>query len=506
MRKVLLALGILLVFTIAEGWAEQTYRITKMRTQTGGEVEVVEGEILVKFKADASPMKISSVHATLGGSVVSTIPEIDFQVVKIPPDKTIPEMLALYGADPSVEYAQPNFIYHIMKTPNDPYYEHQWYLNNIGQTLPIDVTDGSNVGIPDADVDAPEAWDIQTGKSSVVVAVIDSGILSTHEDLAGITFVFPKNTITGGETLADVADDNGHGTNVTSIIASVANNNKGVAGLAYGVSIMPIKASGAGGTFTSADLAEAIAWAQTKGAHIVNMSLGGYLTPGTDDTALRTACDNAYSAGLLLVAAAGNGDAPKSVGGDDVAETGDPAVAIPASYGSVMAVAASDLSDKITSFSNYGLEIEVNAPGEWLLGAYNSGSQDYVFMSGTSQATPMVSALAALIKSQNPTWTNVQIRERIKNTTDNNLPPYNDAKYEGKIGTGRINAFRALGGNPPQPDYEHPPELEEPAEETTTEKEPETCRCGGGSSSFLGFGLMLGGLGLYRWKLRRKKL
>lgn len=305
-------------------------------------------------------------------------------------------------------------------------------------------------GLPKAQF--TQAWSKTTGNVAVTVAIIDTGIDDNHEDLsagqviAGFDFLTRADIPTGTDS-----DDNSHGTMVAGVIGATPNNFRGIAGTNWNVSLMPLKALDAKGSGNSADVAAAIVYAADHGANIINMSLGG--VGFGNDTTLSAAITYAFNKGLVLVAAAGN----------DVATTGGnldnaPVFPVCSDNGNnmIIGVAASDYNDQKADFSNYGKAcVDVIAPGRRILTTINidpntrvAQSNGYAYASGTSLATPFVSGEAALIKAFYPQADNKEIRERIIKSTDNidasNPTQCNNAPCLGLIGTGRINAFKAL--------------------------------------------------------------
>jgi len=281
------------------------------------------------------------------------------------------DLINEYMNDPDVEYVQPNYIYHPYKTPNDPKFNLLWGQHNTGQSV------NGHSGIPDADMDAPEAWNNGTGSSSVVVAVIDTGVDYQHEDLAVNMWVntgeIPGNNIDddhngyvddvhginsidgSGDPMDIVLQHGGHGTHVAGTIAGVGNNGKGVVGVSWNSKIMALKFLGTGGSQTSMAIKclEYVIAQKQKGVNIVatNNSWGG----GPYEQALYDAIKASTDAGILFIAAAGND-----------ANDNDAKPSYPASYDlpGILAVAATDQSDELASFSNYGkTKVDLAAPG-----------------------------------------------------------------------------------------------------------------------------------------------
>lgn len=303
--------------------------------------------------------------------------------------------------------------------------------------------------------DFPDAWDKTKGNSSVVVAIIDTGIDGTHEDLSagqvGPGFNFINHTFI---PLDSNSDDDGHGTLVAGVIAATANNFRGIVGTNWNVTLMPLKALDSSGSGNSADIAAAIVWAADHGANIINMSLGG--VGFGNDTTLSNAITYAYGKNVVLVAAAGN----------DVAVTGgnldnNPVFPVCDDNGSnmIIGVAATDINDHKSTFSNFGRAcVDVSAPGQRILSTINfdplthaSDPNAYAYASGTSLAAPFVSGEAALIKAYYPAETNRQIEDRIIKSADSidslNPSQCDGSSCAGLIGSGRINAFKALDPN-----------------------------------------------------------
>ncbi len=296
-------------------------------------------------------------------------------------------------------------------SPNDPYFApHQAELGLIG---------------------VPAAWRTTTGSAAVIVAIIDTGSTADHEDLAGTVFVNPYNEITG---TPEAVDDNGHGTHVTGTIAAQANNGKGIAGIAPGVRVMPIKALNAGGSgYFSAFLA-GIDFAVAHGARIINMSLGGPLPPASV-TAMQPTIDAAHAAGVTIIAAAGN--------------DGDGSIRYPCAFNHVICVAATDNGDGHASFSNANAYVDVSGPGVSEISTYPpfgcAGAPDcYGYMSGTSMATPHLAGVAALVLSAWPTDTPDQVETALLSTAIDLGTPGRDDVF----GHGRVNAAAAVAYRP----------------------------------------------------------
>jgi thermitase len=321
--------------------------------------------------------------------------------LKVDEKADLAQLIRAFKRSPYVEYAEPNYIAHAFITPNDSYWGSQWGMTKIG---------------------APSAWDISTGSSSVTVAIVDSGVDLFHPDLSG-------KLVSGYDFVNDDSepqDDYGHGTHVAGIAAARTNNNTGVAGLSWQAKIMPVKALNSYGSGGYEDVASGIIYAANNGADIINLSLGG----AVPSSVLEDAVEYAHALGCVVVAAAGNNNSQ---------------VDYPAKYPEVIAVAATDSSDQRASFSNYGPQLDVAAPGVSIYSTYWWNGSTYGWMSGTSQASPHVAGLAALIWSVNPDLSNTQVESIIKQTADDLGAAGRDNNY----GFGRINARRALEATAP---------------------------------------------------------
>lgn len=297
-----------------------------------------------------------------------------------------------------------------------------------------------------------DAWEKTTGKKNITVAVIDTGVDASHEDLSGTRFVPGFNAIDDTRISGRVnSDDNGHGTLITGVIAATSNNNIGIAGAAPNISIMPIKALSSDGSGTSSKLSEAIVWAADHKADVINLSLGGI--GFGHDKVLADAITYAFEKNIVIVAAAGN----------DVAITGgnldnEPVFPICDDNGKnmVIGVTATDYHDLKPGFANYGKAcVDVSAPGKRILSTINhdpaSGgiaSDAYAYASGTSLSVPFVSAQAALLRSLFPEASNKQIRDRIISTAENidglNLSQCANQSCKGLLGGGRIDVAKSL--------------------------------------------------------------
>lgn len=317
-----------------------------------------------------------------------------------------------YSRLEEVEYAELNALYYIFGVPNDAFFSSQYGVNS-----------SSYQGI-----DAVRAWDIEQGKSSVVIAILDTGIDYTHEDLAGKVikgYDFVNNDY-------DPMDDHGHGTHVAGIAAATANNGRGIAGVCSGCSLLAMKVVSADGSGSNAWIANGIANAANMGAQIINLSLGGMERSQTIELAVQQAVQR----GVLIVAASGN--------------DGSSVPLYPAAFADVISVGATDRFGDHASFSNYGPTLEMAAPGQGIYSTLPGNS--YEAWNGTSMACPHVAGLAGLLRSYNSSLSSQQIRQLMNATTQD----LGAAGRDSYFGYGRIHAYAALsqvagGGDIPTP-------------------------------------------------------
>ena len=417
-------------------------------------------EVLVRFKSGVSQARIEAIVARFHDSVEDRIENVNGLVAiedfdaDVDAEAVAKEYAALSDA---VDYAEPNYAINLdptenqrlgnddadtsdeideADTPNDPMFAEQWSLVNQGQ----------KAGKEGADIKALAAWSKTKGSAKVVVAVLDSGVDYTHEDLAPNMWIRPDtlpayedaelglvDDLNGFDAadLGDPMDDNGHGTHCAGIIGASGDNGLGIAGINWKVSIMPLKFIGRNGSGTTKAAIEAINYViQRKKAgvnvRIISASWGSTQRSKALEDAIRRAGDE----GILFIAASGNDSADA-----------DKRPHYPSGYKlpNVISVAALDRSDALASFSNYGAKsVHIAAPGKDIMSSWlNNGYRE---ASGTSMATPEVSGVAALILAQSPKMTVAEVRARLFKSVDP-LPG-----LAGKVVTGgRLNAAKAVG-------------------------------------------------------------
>lgn len=386
------------------------------------------GELIVKFKTEIGEISASDVLTNAGIQIQKRYNEIG--VYTCTTNRNVFEAIEECNAHPDIVYAEPNYVYKISVVPNDSRYSSLYGMRQI---------------------DAPQAWDIQTGSKSVIVGVIDTGVDTDHEDLKANIWRNPGETGDGKENNKidddgngfvddyrgwdfinddnNPFDDNDHGTHVSGSIGAVGNNGKGVVGVCWNVSIMPLKFLAGNGSGTTDDAVGAIIYGANMGAKVLSNSWGG----GGKSQALEDAIKFAQQKGVLFVAAAGN-----DFSNNDKAPT------YPANYNvsNIISVAANTSSDQLAGFSNYGKKtVELSAPGNNIFSTV--ARSKYASLSGTSMATPHVSGAAALILSQYPNLSVDQLVIRLLGSVDRK------SKYADKVSTGgRLNVFKALSTSP----------------------------------------------------------
>jgi thermitase len=402
-------------------------------------------EVLVKFRSGVSQERIEDITSRLHDRVEDRI-ESDPGLESIDDldDADPATIVAEYSRLPEVEYAEPNFEIEldtidgplVPVLPHDPLFSNQWALSNSGQR-------GGKEG---ADISAALAWARTTGSEDVVVAVLDSGVDYTHQDLAGNMWTRPdglapyhddelgtiddENGFNAIDNASDPMDENGHGTHCAGIIGAEGENDLGIAGVNWKVQIMPLKFMNAGGFGTTKDAIEAINYVIERKKAGVNVRIISASWGSTQKSrALEEIIRKAYENDILFVAAAGNGST-----------NNDKSPHYPSSYDvpNVISVAALDRHDQLASFSNYGPKsVALAAPGAEILSTWLGNG--YEEKSGTSMATPVVSGVAALILAEHPHMSVDQLRKKLLDSTDPIVA------LKGKTVTGgRINAAKAV--------------------------------------------------------------
>lgn len=395
--------------------------------------------ILIQPRPHANRQEMARLHASEKVRVLREFQGISgIQVLELPAGSDVPGMVHRYKSSNLIEFAEPDYRLHPAVAPNDAYYANGslWHLNNTGQSG----------GKSDADIDAPEAWDVSNTASNIIVAIVDSGIRHTHEDLA------PNMWLNPGEIAGNGVDDDGdglvdnvyginaaanngntvdllgHGTQVAGFVGAVGNNSLGVAGVAWRVKLMACRFYDDAGLGFISDAVQAVDFARANGAHVINASF----ISTNYSSAFYTAINNCRSAGIIFVAAAGN----YTINNEVVPH-------YPASFNldNIVAVAATSRTDDLASFSNYGAtSVDLAAPGHDVFTTASSANNAYILTSGTSFSSPIVAGAFALMRARYPTTNYRQLINQMLAATDP-LP-----SLTGKCVTGgRLNLARALG-------------------------------------------------------------
>jgi subtilisin family serine protease len=398
--------------------------------------------ILVKPKGKGGAN--AAVNAIHGSRVKRVFPQVgDLQVLELPAGLPAQTAVNVLRQSKDIAYAE---LDHVLKlhgtTPNDERYAsgELWGLHNVG----------IYGGTPGADIKAADAWDIRTSAANVIVALVDSGVRLTHQDIAPNLWRNPReipgNGIDddGNGVIDDVhgfnawlengnpTDDLGHGTHVAGTIGAVGNNSVGVVGVAWKVQLMVTKFTDPTGNGTISDAIECIDYVRRMGAHVINASWGA---TWFDSTALRDAIASARDAGIIFVTVSANGHGSNN----------DTTPVYPGGYelDNIVVATATDRNDQLAFFANYGPKtVDLGAPGYNIFSAWIGSDTDYQYYDGGSMATAHVSGAIALVRAHFPGEDYRKIIQRVLNGTDP-LP-----SLAGKTVTGgRLNLFKALGGS-----------------------------------------------------------
>lgn len=429
-------------------------------------------QLVVKFKQGASQATIDAFKGGQGAQEIRRSTLGGFVTLRLPEGSDVLAKADVFNKNPLVEYAHPNYFAHASFVPNDPFYCLQWHFDNSLEWNP-DANSGAGAcqsgSNPFGGIHMENTWDISTGDSSVIVAILDTGVAYETfsdsspagcygrfgdlkkcpgpaideylqaTDLAGTTFtILTGSDFVNGDDHPN--DDESHGTHVTGTIAQSTNNTLGVAGMAFGTTIMPMKVLDGNGNGLFDVIADAIMTATDEGADVISMSLGS----SADAQAMEDAVAYAYNNGVVVVAACGN--------------NGTSDCDFPSAYNSyVIAVGATQYDESLAPYSSFGPSVDVVAPGgNTGVDQNGDGFADgvlqqtfaqndpldfaYWFFQGTSMATPHVAGLAALILSEDAILTPAQVRSVIESTADD----LGVANRDDTFGWGLINANAAL--------------------------------------------------------------
>lgn len=380
---------------------------TRPLSRTDGP-EYRDSDLLVSFQKDASEEEITRLVGSHGYQVKRSIEGAGIYVIGISGGTDPVRAAEDFRSNPLVRHAQPNWVGRVtdtydvgtLRVPSDPYLSRQWAIDAMGLR---------------------NAWNKTTGSSGVTVAIIDTGVQTNHPDLAGNIgsgYDFYNKT-------SSVTDYNGHGTHIAGIIGAVTNNSLGVSGINWNVNIMPLKAAdNSGEGFLSlSEIIQALRYAADHGADVINMSfqIGG--ASSGEDVFMEEAIEYAYSKGVTMIAAAGN--------------QGQQWLAYPARHSKVIAVSAIGPDLNLASWSNYGNNIDVAAPGDSILSTWPTNT--FASASGTSMAAPQVAGVAALLIAQG-----VRGPENIKKVLHETAMDLGDQGYDYAYGWGLVNAHACV--------------------------------------------------------------
>jgi thermitase len=387
--------------------------------------DAVAGEFVVKFKANSPASEKAAAIQRLGGKLGVGVPQLGVELVTVSTLRTNPDvgaaedLLSALRQSPLVEYAEPNYIYSIADEPMsvNPQAPIRTFIPmtvNITRFIPNDPSLGSQYAWER--IGAYDGWNLSQGSANVVIAVVDTGIQLDHPDLAAK--LVPGYDYIDNDATPD--DGHGHGTHVAGTAAAITNNAIGGAGTCPECRLMPVRVLGDNGGGTLTGVANGIIFAANNGAQVINLSLGG-----SGSTTLENAVNYAWGRGSLLACAAGNSGTSNTIN------------AYPAAYANCLAVGATNADDSDASYSNWGLWVDIAAPGTgvystWIGSSYNT-------INGTSMATPHVAGVAGLVRSQG--LDHEQTRSRLQSTAD---PIPGTGQW---WSNGRLNLLRAVRGS-----------------------------------------------------------
>ncbi len=371
-------------------------RVRAARGETAFEpgYQFVPGRVLVKFREGIGADHARQIIAALGARDADEIANIGVHVLDLPYRASESAFVQSFEARPEVEFAELDRVLAVQQmTPNDPLYPslNSWSLQKIS---------------------GPDAWSITQGSDSVTIAILDTGVDGIHEDLA-VKMVPGWNIYSNN---SDTTDPYGHGTMVAGQAAASSNNGLGVTSVAWGCKIMPIRISDDYGYAAFSDIASGLTWAADHGARVANVSY-----KASDSSTVSRAAGYFQKKGGVVTIAAGNDGSFDSAADDP----------------NILTVGATDSTDTIFSWSSYGNNQDLVAPGTAYTTHRGGG---YTVGTGTSASAPMVAGAAALVFSINPNFTPDQVQDILKQSADDQGAPGWDASY----GYGRVNLARAV--------------------------------------------------------------
>ncbi len=416
----------------------------------------VTGQVIVKFKPEASQEDIDNLLETYMMTIQEKIPQIGYYLLNLPGHYTVEDIITAWSKIDIVHTCEPNDLTMIQSLPTDVYFPDQWHLKN----------NGNRSGVKDADLQMEAAWEVESGDPSVIIAIIDMGFDAKHEDLQeniwnnpgeipdngidddhngyvddiiGWDFVNQPDGMDGSDYDWKKEDNDptskkaSHGNSILGIIGATANNNIGVAGIAGKCKMMLIRAgyfkSDGTQSLNSVYIIKGLIYAADNGASVINISSGSTNYNQSYIDALRYAINK----GALITCSAGNSG------------TSDPIY--PAAYNipGIISVGSTARDDGQSRFTNFGDWVDVSAPGEYIMTTLLDDR--YGKVRGTSFASPMVAGVAALIFSKHPDLSPANVQDTIMNNVD-----IIEELSGACITSGRVNAYTALQ-NPTTDDY-----------------------------------------------------
>lgn len=351
----------------------------------------VPGRLLVKPKSGVADAEFDKVLKGHGAKSVGKIGAIGVHIVQLPANASEKAIAALLAKNPRIKFAERDLLLKAEGTANDPYYGSAWHLSQIGVTT---------------------AWDSSSGQN-IKVAVLDTGVDSSHPDLAG-------QVLSGWnfyDNNSNTSDDYGHGTKVAGTIAALTNNALGVSSVAWGAKIIPIRIANSSGTGSSSAMASGITWAADQGAKVANLS---YMAAGS--STIQSAAQYLKNKGGLLVVSTGNYGTMTTAAASDT----------------LISVSATGTDGNFASWSSYGNDVDVSAPGVSIPTTTVGGG--YSSVSGTSFSSPITAAVISLMAQANPSLSPNQLQSALFSTTTDLGTTGWDIYY----GWGRVNAAAAV--------------------------------------------------------------
>ena len=388
---ILFCVVVLLVLTFpfdrARAQKDRRMHITPVMRQ-----EFVPGRVLVKFRSNIGLEHARQTIAALGAREDDLLPQLDVFVLALPEQADEAAFANALKNRPDVEFAELDTINRPADiTPNDPWYPNEWHLTKIA---------------------APAAWSVTTGSPNVVIAILDTGVDSSHPDLQN-KIVPGWNVYNNNSNTSDVGS---HGTGVAGTAAASSNNDMGIASLCWACKIMPLRVSDVNGYASDSSIANALTWAADHGARVANVS---FIV--SSSSTVTTGAKYFQSKGGVVTASAGNN-------GTFISSPDNPYI---------LTVTATNVYDQLYAWSNTGNNLDLSAPGQ----VYTTiPGADYTNAAGTSFSAPIVAGVAALVMSANPSLSPAQVQDVLKRSADDLGPAGWDSSY----GWGRVNASRAV--------------------------------------------------------------